>query len=57
LIGGTGYLLLDILNTGELNKETAIIGGAIIGTGLIAQILIGNKIKIRGRTRLRIVNL
>ncbi|MEO8471931.1 MAG: hypothetical protein ABI477_07045 [Chryseolinea sp.] len=57
LIGGAGFILLDVLNTGEVSKETAIIGGAIIGVGIIAKLLIGNKIKIRGRTRLRIVNL
>lgn len=53
LITGGGYLLLDIINTGELNNKTLIVSGTLIGAGLIARVLIGNRIKIRGRTRLR----
>lgn len=57
LIIGTGYLLIDAINTGELNKNTLAISGTIIGVGLIAKLLISNKIKIRGRTKLRILKL
>lgn len=57
LITGTGYLLVDVINTGELNKNTLAISGTIIGVGLIAKLLITNKIKIRGRTKLRILKL
>jgi hypothetical protein len=57
LIIGSGYLLLDVINTGELKKETLIVSGVVIGVGLIAKILINNKIKIRGRTKLRILKL
>lgn len=54
---GIGYLLIDAINTGELNKNTLAISGAVIGVGLIAKLLITNKIKIRGRTKLRILKL
>ena len=57
LIVGGGYLLLDFINTGELTKETLIISGTLIGAGLIAKVLIGNRIPIRGRTKLRILKL
>jgi outer membrane lipoprotein-sorting protein len=56
LIGGTGYLLLDVLNTGELNNDVLIVSGTIIGIGLLAKILIGNKIKIKGKTQLKILS-
>jgi hypothetical protein len=57
LIAGTGYLALDVINTGELKKETLIVSGTVIGVGLIAKLLISNKIKIRGKTKLRILKL
>jgi hypothetical protein len=57
LIAGTGYLALDVINTGELKKETLIVSGAVIGVGLLAKLLISNKIKIKGRTKLRILKL
>jgi hypothetical protein len=57
LLGGVGYLVLDVVNNGELNKGTLIVGGAVIGAGLIAKLLISNQIKIRGRTRVRILKL
>ena len=56
IVGG-GYLLLEVINTGELNKETLIISGSVIGVGLIAKLFISNKIKIKGRTKLRILEL
>ena len=57
LIAGCGYLLLDVINSGELNENTLAISGTLIGVGLIAKILIGNRIKIKGRTNLRILYL
>jgi len=57
LIVGGGYLLLDIIKTGELNKNTLIVSGTLIGVGLIAKAIIGNRIKIKGRTKLRIVRV
>ena len=57
LMAGAGYLLLDTINNGELDQETLIISGSLIGLGVLAKILIGNRIKIKGRTKLRIVML
>jgi hypothetical protein len=48
---------LDVINTGELKKETLIVSGTVIGVGLLAKLLISNKIKIRGKTKLRILKL
>ncbi len=55
IILGAGYLLLELINTGELNRDVLIVSGTLIGVGLIAKLLIGNKIKIKGRTKLRII--
>lgn len=57
LIAGGGYLVLDLINTGQFNKETLVISGSLIGVGLIGKLLIGNRIKIKGRTKLRILRL
>jgi hypothetical protein len=57
LIGGAGYLALDVINTGEFNKETLMISAAAIGAGLTAKLLIRNRLRIRGRTNLRILKL
>lgn len=56
-ITGGGYLLLDVINTGEFNSNTLIISGSLIGVGLIARVFIGNMIKIRGRTRLKVLEV
>jgi hypothetical protein len=57
LMAGGGYLLLNILNGEEISPDTWIISGSLIGVGLMAKILIGNRIKIKGSTKLRIVTL
>jgi hypothetical protein len=56
LYGGTGYLLLDVINTGELDKETVVISGSLITAGLLARWLIPKKIRIRGKRILRITD-
>jgi hypothetical protein len=56
LIGGVGYLLIDVVNTGELNKETLIVSGSLIAAGLLAKLLISKRIKIKGKRRLWILN-
>jgi hypothetical protein len=56
LIGGSGYALIDLINRGELDERTLIPCGKLIAAGLLAKLIIGNKIKIKGRTRLRILN-
>ena len=57
LIGGAGYLLLDLANTGELTKETLVVSGSLFTAGLLAKFLISKKIKIKGRRMLRVLNL
>ncbi len=57
LFAGTGYLLLDVLNNGELAEETIIISSSLITAGLLAKWLISKRIKIKGRRRLVILNL
>jgi hypothetical protein len=57
LIAGVGYLTLDLINNGEIGRETLVISGTLIGVGLIGKLLIGNRIKIRGRTKLRILKI
>jgi hypothetical protein len=57
LIAGGGYLLLNIINKEELTEEALIISGVLISAGLFAKMLIGNRIKMKGRTKLRIVRL
>ena len=57
LIAGVGYLTLDFINNGEISRETLVISGTLIGVGLIGKLLIGNRIKIRGRAKLRILKL
>jgi len=57
LIVGGGYLLLELINTGDLNRDVLITSGTLIGVGLLAKLIIGNKIPIKGRTELRILKL
>ena len=52
---GFGYMLLDFMNTGSLSQETIRIGSTFIAAGLLAKILISEKIKIKGRRKLVIV--
>ena len=55
LLGGSAYLLVDVINSKKLNSETAVISSVAIGGGLLAHFIIGNRIKLRGRTKLRIL--
>jgi hypothetical protein len=57
LLAGAGYLIIDSINHGEIDEDTLKISGTLIGVGLLAKLVIGNRIKIKGRTRLRIVSL
>ena len=57
LITGIGYLTLYLLNNGQVSSETLVISGSLIGVGLVGKLLIGNRIKIRGRTKLHILKL
>lgn len=55
LISGAGYALLDILNTGELNRNTILAGGSLITAGLLAGLLIKKRIRIKGKRKLLII--
>ncbi len=56
-ITGMGYLALDVINTGKIDKNTLAVTGTIVGVGLVAKLLISNKIKIRRRTKLKLLKL
>lgn len=55
LLAGSGYLVLDVINHGHLSKETAIISGITIGVGLLARLIIGKRIKLKGKTKLKLI--
>jgi hypothetical protein len=55
LIGGAAYVALDVINSGELSRDTAIIGGSAIALGVIFRIIFPHKIRLDHRTRLRII--
>lgn len=57
LYGGTGYLAVDVINQGELDKNTLAISGSMIGVGIICKLLFPNKIKLKRRVKLRILKL
>ena len=57
LIAGSGYLVLDVVNNREFDRGTLFLSGAMIGTGLLAKWLIPTKTRIRGRRRLKIVQM
>jgi hypothetical protein len=56
LIAGVGYPLLELVNNGEVDKEVLIIGGSLITAGLFTRWLISDKIKIKGRRRILIID-
>ncbi len=49
---GIGYLAIDVINTGELSKSTAIVSASLVGAGLLAKWIIADRIKIKGRRKL-----
>ena len=55
LIAGLGYPLLELINQGEVDDETLVVSGALITAGLLERWLIDDKIKIKGRRRLIIL--
>jgi hypothetical protein len=56
LIAGLAYPLLELINQGQLDKETLMISGTLIAAGLLARWLIDDKIKIKGRRRMLIID-
>jgi hypothetical protein len=57
IIAGVGYGLIDVLNTGEFDKQTMIISGSLIAAGVLAKLLIPNYFRIRGTKKLIIINI
>lgn len=57
LIAGFGYLMLDVINTGELTDDTKWMSLSMIGAGLTARFLITDRFKLKGRKRLIILDL
>lgn len=57
LVGGTGYLVLDVVNSREFDQGTLALSSALIGAGLLAKWLIPTKTRLRGRKRVKTVRL
>jgi hypothetical protein len=55
-MAGIGYLLLDVINTGEIKEETVIIGASLVATGILLKSIIGNRLRIRGKRKLEILH-
>jgi hypothetical protein len=54
-VTGVGYLLLDVLNSGQFRSEAVLLSGSLIAAGLLAKWLISERIKIRGLRRLMVI--
>ncbi len=54
-IAGAGYLFLDLLNTGKLEKNTLVISGSLMAAGLLSRWLISRRIKFKGSRKLMII--
>ncbi len=57
IITGTGYFILDWINTGEIQKETAVISGSLVAAGLLAKVIFSKWIKVGGKKKLAVVHL
>jgi hypothetical protein len=57
MIAGAGYLILEVINEGEPSEDTLVISGTLIGAGLLAKWIWGNRIPLRGKKRLVILNI
>jgi len=55
-IAGVGYLLIDRLNSGFVNRSTLLVSGTLIGAGILARLLISEQIRIRGKRKLLIMH-
>ncbi len=52
---GVGYLLIDVVNSGEVSKSTLVFSGSCIMAGVMAKLFIPDRIKIKGRRKLVIL--
>lgn len=56
LIGGVGYFAIDAFNSGEISSNSALVGGSLVSAGILAGVLFKDRIRIKGRKRLVIVD-
>jgi hypothetical protein len=57
LIAGFGYMMLDVINTGELTEETKWVSVSLISAGVLAHLLVNDKFRIAGRKRLYLIDI
>jgi hypothetical protein len=50
------WILVDLLNTATVQKKTFVISGSLVGAGLLAKWLIGDRIKIKPGMKLLIMD-
>ena len=60
-IAGVGYPLLEVVNEGLIHRsrvdpEVFVVGGSLVGASFLARWLISEKIRVKGRRKLLIVN-
>ena len=55
MYAGAGYFLLDVLNRGEVDKNTVIISGSLLGAAVLAKVLIKDYIKLKRPRKLVIL--
>jgi hypothetical protein len=55
LLCGSIYIFADVANTETLKNETAVVGGVPLGIGGLARVIFQHRIKIKGKTSLRIL--
>ena len=53
---GAGYFVLDVINNRKIEAPTVMVSAALIGTGLLVKFIIRDKIKIKRRRKLFIIN-
>ena len=56
LIGGIGYFAIDGINSGEISANTAWISGSLVSAGILAGIIFKDRIRIKGKRRLVVVD-
>lgn len=55
-LAGVGYFLASVINEKTLTKEAATISGSLGGAAILARLLVNNKIRIKGKKRLVILD-
>lgn len=55
-LAGAGYLLASVINEKTVSKEAATISGSLGGAAILARLLVNNKIRIKGKRRLVIID-